>query len=184
MANKSQDRKFVVLLYPDTTDYDCSEVLQRLCGFREYAYILHDSDTLDDGSLKKIHIHVCIRQDTPCTCSAIANKLGIADKWVQFAGKWPTVIRYLVHADDDDKYHYLPSDIVSNFDVNKFIKYKDDVSMANVIFNQIVNNRCTSTIDLVKWCIDNSCWSEFRRSFSIWQCCINEIKSQESRYLE
>ena len=52
--------------------------------------------------------------------------------------------------------------------------------MASVILNQIVNRKCNSTIDLVKWCIDNSCWSEFRRGFAIWQCCLNEIKNQES----
>lgn len=178
MSNKSQDRKFVVLLYPDTTDYDIGTVLDNITGFKEYAYIVHDSDLLDDGTPKKTHIHAVIRQDTPGTRSAIANKLGIDEKWVQFAGKWSTVVRYLVHADDDEKYHYPPSNIVSNFEVNKYIKYKDDIAMASVILNQIVDNKCTSTIDLVKWCIENACWSEFRRGFSIWQCCMNEIKNE------
>ena len=182
--SKLQDRKFMILLYPDTHDYDIGVVLDKISGFKEYAYILHDSDIKDDGTSKKEHIHCVIRQDNPVAKSAIASKLGIDERFVEYAGKWSTVVRYLVHADDDDKFHYLPSDIVSNFDVNKYIKYKDDISMANVIFNQIVNNRCTSTIELVKWCIDNSCWSEFRRSFSIWQCCMNEIKTLESRYYE
>lgn len=178
--SKTQDRKFMVLLYPDTEDYDIGVVLDKITGFKEYAYILHDCDIKDDGTAKKDHIHCVIRQDSPVAKSAIASRLGIDERFVEYAGKWSTVVRYLVHADDDEKFHYSPSDIVTNFDVNKYIKYKDDITMASVIFNQIVNRKCNSTIDLVKWCIDNSCWSEFRRGFAIWQCCLNEIKNQES----
>lgn len=173
--NKEQDRKFFIELYPDTTDYDCGTVLSLATTFKEYAYILHDRDIKEDGTPKKEHIHLALRQDTPTTRSAIASKLGIDVKWVQYADKWQSCIRYLCHVDDDDKTPYAPTEIVSNFEVNKYIKYKDDVSMASVIFNHIIESNCTSTIDLVKWCIDNACWSEFRRCFSIWSSVMCEL---------
>lgn len=179
--DKEQDRKFIVLLYVDTDDYDISNVLSIATGFKEYAYILHDRDLKEDGIPKKDHFHLAIRQDTPTTRSAIANKLGIDIKWVQYADKWPSSIRYLCHIDDDDKIPYAPTDIVSNFDVNKYIKYKDDIAMASVIFNHIVETKCTSTIELVKWCIDNACWSEFRRCFSIWNSVMNEVNIYNER---
>ena len=103
--SKTQDRKFMILLYPDTQDYDISSVLDKITGFKEYAYILHDCDIKDDGTPKKAHIHCVIRQDSPVAKSAIASKLGIDERFVEYAGKWSTVVRYLVHVDDDEKYH-------------------------------------------------------------------------------
>ena len=50
--SKTQDRKFMILLYPDTQDYDIGSVLDKITGFKEYAYILHDCD-IDGGAKNK-----------------------------------------------------------------------------------------------------------------------------------
>lgn len=52
------DRKFEIKLYPDATNYDCSQVLLKAMKYWDYwAYITHDKDKDEDGLILKPHIH-------------------------------------------------------------------------------------------------------------------------------
>ena len=74
MSGKS--RSFLGVLYPDSESYDCSAVLERLsCLFEEWAYILHDSDSDENGELKKAHIHWVGRLENATSLLAIADSL-------------------------------------------------------------------------------------------------------------
>ena len=67
-----QDRKWELVLYPDSDSYDVSSVLADLAGvFDQWAYILHDSDVDADGNLKKPHYHFYGKSSDKITASGI-----------------------------------------------------------------------------------------------------------------
>lgn len=50
-----KDRKFQGVLYPDSESYCCDDVLNVLKStFPEFAYILHDKDTDENGGIEKV----------------------------------------------------------------------------------------------------------------------------------
>ena len=132
MSDK-QSRNFLGVLYPDSTTYDCDKVLLRIEDtFSEYAYILHDRDTDENGELKKPHYHVNIKFRSPITQNSAIKKLITAfsnyggdvvgnfsylgdnpsDSAVQPArGSQASLDRYLCHIGFDNKVQYNPDDI-------------------------------------------------------------------------
>lgn len=174
MAGKL-DRKFCGVVYPDATNYDCSEVLAKLAGaFVSWAYILHDMDVDENGELKKAHYHWVGKLDNPTSPSAVAGKLGIPVNDVCFCKSWKAQVRYLVHADDPEKYPYPMDSVTANFDAAAFVSKDGEREKASAIFNVIVERNITSVTELTKWCLDNDCWSEYRRAFAIWSAVMNE----------
>lgn len=86
----------------------------------EYAYILHDKDTKDDGSLKEPHYHVYINfgSKTAWQSDRVANRFGVAENFVgKVKGRKADMEEYLTHANAPEKYQYDSSEIVSNYDV-------------------------------------------------------------------
>ena len=50
-----KDRKFQGILYPDSESYCCEDVLNVLKStFPEFAYILHDKDTDENGECGQV----------------------------------------------------------------------------------------------------------------------------------
>ena len=174
MAGKL-DRKFCGVIYPDATNYDCSEVLAKLAGaFASWAYILHDMDVDENGELKKAHFHWVGKVDNPTSPTAVSGKLGIPVNDVCFCKSWKAQVRYLVHADDPEKYPYQMDSVTANFDSAAFVSKDGEREKASAIFNVIVERNISSYTELTKWCLDNDCWSEYRRAFSIWSAVMNE----------
>lgn len=174
MAGKL-DRKFCGVFYPDATNYVCSEVLAKLAGaFASWAYILHDMDVDENGEVKKAHYHWVGKIDNPSSPSAVAGKLGIPVNDVCYCKSWKSQVRYLVHADDLEKYPYPIDSVTANFDVAAFVSKDGEREKASSIFNVIVERNITSVTELTKWCLDNDCWSEYRRAFAIWSAVMNE----------
>lgn len=174
MAGKL-DRKFCGVVYPGATNYDCSEVLAKLAGaFVSWAYILHDMDVDENGEVKKAHYHWVGKLDNPTSPSAVAGKLGIPVNDVCFCKSWKAQVRYLVHADDPEKYPYQMDSVTANFDAAAFVSNDGERDKASAIFNVIVERNITSVTELTKWCLDNDCWSEYRRAFAIWSAVMNE----------
>lgn len=174
MAGKL-DRKFCGVVYPDATNYDCSEVLAKLaCAFVSWAYILHDMDVDENGEVKKAHYHWVGKLDNPTSPSAVAGKLGIPVNDVCFCKSWKAQVRYLVHADDPEKYSYQMDSVTANFDVSAFVSKDREREKSSAIFNVILERNITSVTELTKWCLDNDCWSEYRRAFAIWSAVMNE----------
>lgn len=50
--------------------------------------------------------------------------------------------------------------------------------MAKKILNYIFEKRPPTMIALMEWCIENGCWSEFRRCPSAWASCIREVNQE------
>lgn len=74
--------------------------------FYIYVYILHDSDTDSDGNLKKPHFHVILSlpNNSPTNADSIKSRLQL--DYVEGVRSVRSAMRYLVHADDPDKFPY------------------------------------------------------------------------------
>lgn len=172
------DRKFELVLYPDSTSYDCQTVLSKACAyFNEWAYILHDKDLDDYGQPKKPHFHFYGKSSgSPLTPQGVASQLGVPLSSMSNVSKWKSAVRYLTHMDFPEKYQYTPDSVVSNFPVAKLLSPDDD-GQAAMIFKYIYDNQCCSTTQLACWCLENGCYSGMRRGFAIWSKMLNEMSS-------
>lgn len=180
MILSKDSRIFQGVLYPDSESYVCQDVLSRLSSvFVEWAYILHDCDTDENGVVKKPHYHWIGKLENPALLSTVAGarKLCVPDNSVEFCRSWKYSVRYLIHKDQPDKFQYTSDSIKCNFSLSSALRDKDDeVGKVRLIRDYLIDTRCTSASVLMDWCIENNCWSEFRRSFSIWACVMRENK--------
>ena len=100
-----RSQNWVALWYPEDETHSLAMELLKVSGHR-FAAILHDKDTDDDGNLKKPHWHIVITFKSQRTASAIAKEFGIEPNYIQPTKSRDKALRYLVHADDCDKYQY------------------------------------------------------------------------------
>lgn len=181
------DYKWSVELYPDATNYDCDSVLESLdSAFTHWAYIMHDMDVHEEtGELKKSHIHVVgIRltekgENSPCGKDTVCNALGIPANYIEPCKSVNAMVRYLVHADNPEKYQYDRKQIQSNFSIDKY--FKDRADDAKKIADYIIANRPQTVSEVCMWAFENKCYSDFRRGFMIWN---NMIKEQRAMPFE
>lgn len=169
-----QDKKWELILYPDSDSYDCSEVLARLVGvFDQWAYILHDSDVDAEGNPKKPHYHFYGKCSDKLTSSGIAYRVHVPESACRVVSKWKAAVRYTVHADNPEKYQYNVSDICSNFPLAGFFTLSDDMQAVR-IFAFISDTHCTSVTTLTGWAIQNGYYSGLRRGFAIFSQLLRE----------
>ena len=178
---KDKDRKFLAVLYPDSTEYDCEAVLRNLQGsFVRWAYILHDKDVTDAGEPKKAHYHLVLGTgNSPYQIIGIANKLGISPNYIQFCSNFRSSVRYLCHVDDLDKHPYSPNEIVSNFNVKRFFGDIEGEAMADEILKYIGDNLSLGWTAIIMWARTSGNWAVFRRDYRIFFDFYNILKSED-----
>lgn len=100
---------------------------------KQYAFILHDKDILEDGTPKTPHLHaVCNMNTTKQRIATILNDLTKSlnisaflvsiDKYSSFNSS----IQYLIHKNNEEKHQYDIKDIVTNIppqELDLFMKY-------------------------------------------------------------
>ena len=178
MAAK-QSRIFLGVLYPDSTTYVIEKVISRLEDtFTDLAYITHDLDVDEMGTVKKPHIHWCGKRSSPAPLSTIANAVGVEENAIEFCRNWKYSLRYLIHADNPEKYQYTPDKVTANFPFTAVIEGKLEALKARQIYNFINENPTISPNALAEWCFKNDLWSEYRRSFAIWCSLMRELQAE------
>lgn len=117
-----RSRNYRLLLYPDCPAHVAAlDIIAHTCP--EYAFVLHDRDvwapadqdadgTHVAGQLKKPHWHVCLHYVHARYLSAVCEELGIEERHCIPDRNTEQGLRYLVHADDPDKYQYATADVV------------------------------------------------------------------------
>ena len=128
-----------------------------------------------EKSIKKPHYHLICRKSTPSTFSVVSNQLHIPSNYIQSVSNWKSALLYLTHAGLTDKYNYpvsevhtnLPSSYFTNAEATSFIAYR---AITEVIHSGEVRN----LTQLNNWCIENGYWSEFRRSWSLFNSLLHE----------
>lgn len=194
MPESKSYSNFMGVFYPDSTSYDCDSKLELVRAiFPEWVIAFHDKDvyTPEDerknpehkaGSFKKPHYHWLVRFDSnhKKTISSVANMLEIPAHDVQLPRlPWRGEVRYLLHLDSKEKYHYDVSILEANFDFTKYIQILDETAKVQMILNFIFESKCTSVIGLTQWCVSNNCWDAYRRAASIFHGVLHEMKDIE-----
>lgn len=176
-------RKFLGVLYPDAQNYDFDAVLDLFDSiFEEWAYIVHDKDTDENGELLKPHVHWVGSKRTPSLISTVSNQLGVPENAIEFCKSWKTSIRYLVHDDNNDKYHYSDEDIVSNFSVSEYLGSKGLLAQVGAITDQIMSRKCTTIVQLHLWAYRSGNWQAFRANIVLWNQLLAALNHE--RYYE
>ena len=86
-----------------------------------FAYILHDKDQNEDGTLKKPHWHIMLKFYNSRRRSDVAKWFGLSESYVQDSrsGKYDDMLLYLIHENAPEKYQYKIEEVSSNFDFAK-----------------------------------------------------------------
>lgn len=106
-----KSRYWTILVYPESAPKDWEDIL---AGYT-YCYKLHDCDVnKDTGKLKKAHYHVVLAFDGTTTYNVVKELTDRLNSPIpQPARSLRGTIRYLIHADNKNKYQYKREDIVS-----------------------------------------------------------------------
>lgn len=169
-----RDRKFELVLYPDSESYNIDSVLDSaLSYFPMWAYCLHDSDIADDGTPKKEHIHFLGKLDDVRSPEVVCRDLQLPLSSIANIKNWKAACRYLVHLDSPTKFQYSFDDVISSFPILSFFSLPDD-EQARRILDFISSSGCRSVSALTSWALDNGCYSGLRRGFAIWSQVLRE----------
>lgn len=182
-----QSRRFCGILYPDADNYDCDYVLETIKSyFDEWAYILHDKDVVEEsGELKKAHYHWVGGLKNPVQISTVINRLEVPGQSIEYVRKrggkdnWKGAVRYLVHDANPEKYQYSVENVVSNFDINRFLSNRDDVMQIQRIIGFIDENpNCTLRM-VYDFAVKNGCYSELRRAQTLIKDILKEMRGKD-----
>lgn len=94
-----------LILYPNE-DLSHKKALDFIIDNYSYAYILHDRDLLDNGELKKSHIHVVLKFINYRWRNAIAEELGITPNYLEKCRNLENALKYLIHFNNEEKCQY------------------------------------------------------------------------------
>lgn len=183
-----QDYKFQCILYPDSTEYDCDILINRLGSFWAHAcYILHDKDFYSElevekwqaehnsldcpfkiGELKKPHYHVVAWTKSPILLGNAASKFDLPSNYVQRVKSLKASIQYLIHKNDSGKYQYDVSAIqcrdLSEKELAKYLRLDvDAVDKGKRLFDYINSQERITLNQLTKFAFENDCYDELRR---------------------
>nr|WP_130789588.1 Rep family protein [Lachnoclostridium pacaense] len=100
----------------------------------KYAYIIHDKDVDDSGTLKAEHIHIMIKFAYSYNVMALAKQLNLKSQYIQQiqSRRYEDALLYLTHANAQDKYQYSLDAVKANFDYQaiceRYLKRKEQAT--------------------------------------------------------
>ena len=131
----------------------------------KYAFILHDKDINDDGSLKKPHWHIFLQFSEAQKFSDVSNWFAVGEQYVNcLRTRFDSAVVYLIHLNAPDKYQYSNSDVVSNFNFvalcveynnKKLLNEKMDFVSHNMMYYKRLYWDNPKRLKDVKYCYDN-----------------------------
>lgn len=174
---KYRSRTHLILLYPDCKEH--IEALEKIKQKYDYAMILHDKDTTEEGELKKEHWHIVIRFKDGVWSTAICKELGIEHNYIEEVKRFDNALKYLIHYNDKDKYQYSLEEVSGSIKtrLTEIVKKEEKSEAEKVIeiieYIESQNKRITIKA-FANYCASQGYWSEFRRSASIFIRMIDE----------
>lgn len=178
MANGSRNFEIIIYSQEQANEY------VNICianGF-DFAYCMHDKDLKDDLSdFKKCHFHFQIYMKNQKPLSKISELFHIKENYIQYISYKPQAIRYLLHADNNDKAQYDFLSIKSNMDLTKYFNnlISDEQTEIEMIMEFIHRNKQIELYSVYKYVVDNNIWSTYRRNYSI----IKDLIYEHNLYL-
>ena len=181
MADK-KFRSFAGTLYPDSESYDCEHLLSVIRSkFIDWAYILHDKDTDENGVLKKPHIH-WVGRATPRCLSVVANFLGLPENNIEVVKNFDNTVCYLIHLNDIDKYQYSPDDVESNFsNIGQLLRRRSEGQIVKDLASAKMQK---SWYDLVQYAVEIESYDVLRRNLGVIRLIWEEVQLADAKRLD
>lgn len=137
-----RSKSFTIELYPEWSFY--MNIIAYIQAFK-HAFIIHDKDVKEDGTIKKEHCHLVLVYGGRRTLSSVQNefkKLQVEPRFVQTCNE-RAMLRYLTHKDDLDKYQYSRDEIITNMPERVQVAYQDEMTpeIAFNLINEFIDNQ-------------------------------------------
>lgn len=162
-------RNVELILYDIEEVYKCISICNE--NNYEYAFIYHNKDLKEDLSdFKKEHYHFQVYNNYQKDIITWGRLFEVNLARVQKISNKKQAIRYLIHADNNDKYQYDIVNIQCNFEIIRYFDklVSDENCEIDLIFTYIdLNKRKIGTKELIDYVLDNNIWGTFRRNYSI-----------------
>lgn len=159
---------FTLELYEESDTLQFKNIIDIVKSINFYSckwyYIKHDKDYKKDGVIVKPHYHLLVKLENAICIDniikSLVNERGTYDAIkndFSIVKSFKGCVRYLIHYDEKDKYHYDLSDIVCN-DKNVSNYFNDNTIVDNfqLITNIIKDNDIKSMRQLVYYCVNNN----------------------------
>ena len=152
---------------------------------RAYAYIVHDKDILDNGDLKRLHIHLILCYSNARSIDSVEkslleymnkNELEHQNVFIEPCRNVKSAFDYLIHKNNKDKYQYSLDDVVCSS-----IEFFQHQSSTNDFISQV--------LDFIEGCDRVVTYTELLRRYGniLSMCRVNWIyvlkEHNESYYL-
>lgn len=135
------------------------------------AYILHNLDIDENGSLKKPHYHIYIRFNKPTTKKQVSKYFNVSENLVQSALNPNGIIRYFLHLDDKDKTQYKKEAIYSyGLDIENLLSKsaigtQSEILILKDLVDKIRHNY--TLIELLDYVLKNDFYYVYRVNYSV-----------------
>lgn len=181
MADK-KFRSFAGTLYPDSESYDCEHLLSVICSkFIDWAYILHDKDTDENGVLKKPHFH-WVGRATPRCLSVVSNFLGLPENDIEVVKNFDNMVMYLIHLNDIDKFQYSPDDVETNLpNIGQLLRRQSEGQIVKDLASAKMQK---SWYDLVQYAVETDSYDVLRRNLGVIRLIWEEVLIADAKRLE
>ena len=125
-TSRNRSSFFDLLLYPDCESHN--DILSVLSDSNiDYCGILHDKDLDENGNLKKPHFHVVL-WGIRTTVNALSDRLSLPENYISIKGTRDSRLRYLIHADDPEKYQYSVDSVFGS--PNGLKKFRESLNVS------------------------------------------------------
>lgn len=186
-------RNWALELYTEWDNFD--DVIKFIeSHYSNYAYIYHDKDiwTEEDylekqeycnsnnikvGDLKKLHCHVAVQFNNPRYRQTIANELNIDVRWVRKSTKFKKFLKYLVHHDEIDKYHYSVIDVKGTLAYKVALLCSQDIDIetkSSELLDLIMSRNTWTLYAFTREVNKRGLYSVFRQGYSLYKDLIQD----------
>lgn len=185
---------FFIETYPEWDNCDNPVEYAEKEGL-EWLRILHHGEVKSDGRLKKWHYHTLIRTKNQSSVSAIAKNIGIDERWVRARDNWKETANYMCHTTKkaiEDGKKVFPMEELEGTLREKAIEYIKKVTGGNQTRKEDDNKRVLEILDfiesmdylgssvLLRWSVQNNCYSTLRRNSVLIRDCLREHNSNSA----
>lgn len=155
----ARTRNWTFIVYPESAPENWRQILDDL-HLEWVESPLHDLDLNATGEKKKDHYHILILFNGNKTYQQVIDMISPLNATIpQQCHNAKSLVRYMAHLDNPEKYQYSPSDIISHGGVEIADLLKPTASEKYTIVKEMIQyvkeNRVTEFQDLVDYAMAN-----------------------------
>lgn len=111
-------RTFTVSIKPCLERNKIQEFVSSMKGSATVWAINHTEDVNDFAEIVEPHTHFLIEYESPRKLSTVANLFQVEDNFIEVVKSKKSMLRYLTHMDNLDKFQYDGKDVITNANID------------------------------------------------------------------